>query len=215
MKYLYVSRFVNSLESFEWALANGLTLHKTRQGHITLTHAVKAANVDVIKRVMAALREANPDFRLPNRDWNSFRHRAWLTNQVEVMEWVVTNGTFDKDSKEKLSQDDILRHHVMWGNLTMLKWWFEKYGASDIILSKRQFTKAAASHGRLETLKWLVENGFKFSADSLAAAAQGGELECIEYLREIGCPWPHSNAPAKICIKIWMDVHVKHGYARA
>ena len=78
----------------------------------------------------------------------------------------------------------------------MLKWWFEKYGASDIILSKRQFTKAAASHGRLETLKWLVENGFKFSADSLAAAAQGGELECIEYLREIGCPW--SNAVAKI-----------------
>ena len=196
MKYLYVSRFVNSLESFEWALANGLTLHKTRQGHITLTHAVKAANVDVIKRVMAALREANPDFRLPNRDWNSFRHRAWLTNQVEVMEWVVTNGTFDKDSKEKLSQDDILRHHVNWGNLPMLKWWFEKYGASDIILSKRQFAKAAASHGELEVLKWLVGNGFKYSADCLAAAAQGGALECIEYLREIGCPW--SNAVAKI-----------------
>jgi hypothetical protein len=192
MKYLYVSRFVNSLESFEWALANGLTLHKTRQGHITLTHAVKAANVDVIKRVMAALREANPDFRLHNRDWNSFRHRAWLTNQVEVLEWVVTNGTFDKDSKEKLSQDDILRHHVGWGNLPMLKWWFEKYGASDIILSKRQFTKAAASHGRLEVLKWLVENGFKYSPDCLAAAAHYGELECIEYLREIGCPW--SNA---------------------
>ena len=78
----------------------------------------------------------------------------------------------------------------------MLKWWFEKYGASDIILSKRQFTKAAASQGELEVLKWLVENGFKYSADCLAAAAQGGELECIEYLREIGCPW--SNAVAKI-----------------
>ena len=71
----------------------------------------------------------------------------------------------------------------------MLKWWFEKYGASDIILSKRQFTKAAASQGELEVLKWLVENGFKYSADCLAAAAQCGELECIEYLREIGCPW--------------------------
>ena len=215
MKYLYVSRFVNSLESFEWALANGLTLHKTRQGHITLTHAVKAANVDVIKRVMAALREANPDFRLPNRDWNSFRHRAWLTNQVEVMEWVVTNGTFDKDSAHFLSQDNMLRILVDRGHLPMLKWWFEKYGASDIILSKRTFTKAAASHGELEVLKWLVEKGFKFSADCLAAAARCGELECIEYLREIGCPWPHNNAPAKICIKIWMDVHVKHGYARA
>ena len=193
---MYIARFVKSLESFEWALANGLTFPKYRQGHITLTHAVKAANVDVIKRVMAALREANPDFRLHNKDWNSFRHRAWLTNQVEVMEWVVTNGTFDKDSKEKLSQDDILRHHVNWGNLPMLKWWFEKYGASDIILSKRQFAKAAASHGELEVLKWLVENGFKFSADCLAAAAQGGALECIEYLREIGCPW--SNKVAKI-----------------
>ena len=131
------------------------------------------------------------------------------------MEWVVTNGTFDKDSKEYLSKDDMLRSPVESGHLPMLKWWFEKYGASDIILSKRTFTKAAASHGELEVLKWLVEKGFKFSADCLAAAARCGELECIEYLREIGCPWPHNNAPAKICIKIWMDVHVKHGYARA
>ena len=105
------------------------------------------------------------------------------------MEWVLTNGTFDKDSKEILSQDDMLRRLVERGHLPMLKWWFEKYGASDIILSKRQFTKAAASQGELEVLKWLVEKGFKYSADCLAAAAQGGELECIEYLREIGCPW--------------------------
>ena len=131
------------------------------------------------------------------------------------MEWFVTNGTFDKDSKEILSKDEKLRWPVESGHLPMLKWWFEKYGASNIILSKKLFTKAAASHGELEVLKWLVEKGFKFSADCLAAAARCGELECIEYLREIGCPWPHNNAPAKICIKIWMDVHVKHGYARA
>ena len=208
MKYLYVSRFVNSLESFEWALANGLTLHKTRQGHITLTHAVKAGNVDVIKRVEATLREANPDFRLHNKDWNSFRYRAWLHNQVEVMEWVVTNGTFDKDSAAFLSQDNMLRILVDRGHLPMLKWWFEKYGASDIILSKKLFTRAAASHGELEVLKWLVENGFKYSADCLAAAAQGGELECIEYLRQIGCPW--SNAVAKInmtAFPVKMNIH--------
>ena len=191
-----VSRFVKSLESFEWALANGLTFHKTRHRHLTLAHAVMVGNLDVIKRVMAAFREASPNFRLPNKEWSALRYRAWLGNQVEVMEWVVTNGTFDKDSAHFLSQDNMLRILVEEGHLPMLKWWFEKYGASDIILSKRQFTKAAASHGRLETLKWLVENGFKFSADSLAAAAQGGELECIEYLREIGCPW--SNAVAKI-----------------
>ena len=204
---MYIARFVKSPESFEWALANGLTIHLTRQCHfrytrvtreglLTLAHAVEAGNLDVIKRVEAALRQANPDLRFHQKDWNEFREQAWLGNQVELMEWVVTNGTFDKDSKEKLSQDDILRHHVNWGNLPMLKWWFEKYGASDIILSKRQFAKAAASHGELEVLKWLVGNGFKYSADCLAAAAQGGALECIEYLREIGCPW--SNAVAKI-----------------
>ena len=46
-----VSRFVKSLESFEWALANGLTFHKTRHRHRTLAHAVEAGNLDVIKRV--------------------------------------------------------------------------------------------------------------------------------------------------------------------
>ena len=192
MPKMKVSRFVKSLESFEWALANGLTFHKTRHRHLTLAHAVMVGNLDVIKRVMAAFREASPNFRLPNKEWSALRYRAWLGNQVEVMEWVVTNGTFDKDSAHFLSQDNMLRILVEEGHLPMLKWWFEKYGASEIILSKRQFTKAAASHGRLEVLKWLVENGFKYSPDCLAAAAHYGELECIEYLREIGCPW--SNA---------------------
>jgi len=214
-----VSRFVKSLENIEWALANGLTLHLTRQGHfrcsrvtreghLTLAHAVEAGNLDVIKRVEAALRQANPDSRFHQRDWNAFREQAWLYNQVELMEWVVTNGTFDKDSKEILSKDEKLRWPVESGHLPMLKWWFEKYGASNIILSKKLFTKAAASHGELEVLKWLVEKGFKFSADCLAAAAQGGELECIEYLREIGCPW--SNAVAKInmtAFPVKMNIH--------
>jgi len=223
---MYIARFVKSLESFEWALANGLTIHLTRQCHfrytrvtreglLTLAHAVEAGNLDVIKRVEAALRQANPNLRFHKKDWNAFREMAWLDNEVELMEWVLTNGTFHKDSAEILSKDNMLLCLVDRGHLPMLKWWFEKYGASDIILSKRTFTKAAASHGELEVLKWLVEKGFKFSADCLAAAARCGELECIEYLREIGCPWPHNNAPAKICIKIWMDVHVKHGYARA
>ena len=196
---MYVPRFVRSLESFEWALANGLTFHnpgrpfhKTRHRHRTLAHAVEAGNLDVIKRVMDVFREANLDFRLSNKEWSAFRYRAWLNDQVEVMEWVVTNGTFDKDSAHFLSQDNMLRILVEEGHLPMLKWWFEKYGASDIILSKRQFTKAAASQGKLEVLKWLVENGFKYSPDCLAAAAHYGELECIEYLREIGCPWSYA-----------------------
>ena len=36
-------------------------------------------------------------------------------------------------------------------------------------------------------LKWLVENGFKFTVDAFTAAAKEGHLECIVYLRERGC----------------------------
>ena len=84
-----VSRFVKSLENFEWALANGLTLHLTRQGHfrysrvtreghLTLAHAVEAGNLDVIKRVEAALRQANPDLRFHQKDWNAFREQGMV-----------------------------------------------------------------------------------------------------------------------------------------
>ena len=48
-------------------------------------------------------------------------------------------------------------------------------------------TKRAAEYGHLEMLKWLVENGFKFTADAITAAAKEGQLECIVYLRERGC----------------------------
>ena len=130
MKYLYVSRFVNSLESFEWALANGLTIHLTRQCHfrytrvtreglLTLAHAVEAGNLDVIKRVEAALRQANPNLRFHKKDWNAFREMAWLDNEVELMEWVLTNGTFHKDSAEILSKDNMLLCLVDRGHLPM------------------------------------------------------------------------------------------------
>ena len=48
-------------------------------------------------------------------------------------------------------------------------------------------TKRAAEYGHLEMLKWMVENGFKFAADAITAAAKEGQLECVVYLRERGC----------------------------
>ena len=89
--HMYIARFVKSLESFEWALANGLTIHLTRQCHfrytrvtreglLTLAHAVEAGNLDVIKRVEAVLRQANPNLRFHKKDWNAFREMAWLDN---------------------------------------------------------------------------------------------------------------------------------------
>ena len=87
------------------------------------------------------------------------------------MEWVVTNGTFDKDSKEILSKDEKLRWPVESGHLPMLKWWFEKYGASNIILSKKLFTKAAAARQSAENLNPFSTNHFRTSSSPCDAAA--------------------------------------------
>ena len=60
----------------------------------------------------------------------------------------------------------------------------------DIINHSKNFclnTKRAAQYGYLEMLKWMVENGFKFTVDAITAAAKEGHLECVVYLRERGC----------------------------
>ena len=75
----------------------------------------------------------------------------------------------------------------------MLQWYMarlEVENLPDIINNKKNNcmnVKTAAEYGHLEMLKWMVENGFKFTADALTAAAKEGQLECIVYLRERGC----------------------------
>jgi hypothetical protein len=47
-----------------------------------------------------------------------------------------------------------------------------------------------AQNGRVELLKWAVtRGGFRYDAVSTEMAAQCGQLECLQYLREIGCVW--------------------------
>ena len=75
----------------------------------------------------------------------------------------------------------------------MLQWFMarlEVENLPDIIYHSKNCclnTKTAAQYGHLEMLKWLVENGFKFTVDAFTAAAKEGHLECVVYLRERGC----------------------------
>src|SRR4029079_513747 len=48
----------------------------------------------------------------------------------------------------------------------------------------------AARYGQLELLKWGVEQaGWKLEARLCTAAAEGGHVEVLEWLRANGCPW--------------------------
>ena len=54
---------------------------------------------------------------------------------------------------------------------------------------------AAAEGGQLECLKYLHENGCAWDESTCEAAAEGGHLECLKYLHENGCHgWARSAA---------------------
>jgi len=44
-------------------------------------------------------------------------------------------------------------------------------------------------NGRLESLKYLHENGCPWNDISCIAASEKGHLDCLRYLHENGCPW--------------------------
>ena len=50
-------------------------------------------------------------------------------------------------------------------------------------------TRAAAREGQSECLQYLRENGCPWDAGACWEAARRGHLECLEYLHENGCPW--------------------------
>lgn len=47
----------------------------------------------------------------------------------------------------------------------------------------------AARHNYLNILKWLHNNGFKWDEETFYAAAMGGNIEILKYLREEQCPY--------------------------
>ena len=50
-------------------------------------------------------------------------------------------------------------------------------------------TQNAAKYGELECLKYAHENGCPWDEETCASAAEKGKLECLKYAHENGCPW--------------------------
>ena len=48
---------------------------------------------------------------------------------------------------------------------------------------------AAARGGQIETLQWLRRNGAPWSASAIAAAASGGHIHVLRWMRANACPW--------------------------
>ena len=125
--------------------------------------------------------------------WDGVREAAFRRGNVEIFECVLAHGTFEQDMRTFLQEYPIIELLSVNGHLEMLQWYMarlEVENLPDIINHTKNNcmnTKRAAEYGHLEMLKWMVENGFKFAADAITAAAKEGQLECVVYLRERGC----------------------------
>ncbi len=60
-------------------------------------------------------------------------------------------------------------------------------GFPAVLVSRRW--RAAARGGHLEVLKWVRVNGCDWDAYTCAWAADGGHLEVLEWARANGCDW--------------------------
>jgi len=89
-------------------------------------------------------------------------------------------------------------HPVHRGHMQMLLWLRNNVDIQDMLYyirtSRRQqcgelTCVAAASGGHLETLKWLRGSGCHWDENTCTRAALGGHLETLTWARENGCAW--------------------------
>ena len=71
--------------------------------------------------------------------------------------------------------------------------------------------QCAAANGQLECLKYAHEHGCPWDEETCSSAAQNGQLECLKYAHEHGCPWDERTCSAAKVSEEWACF----GYARA
>lgn len=82
----------------------------------------------------------------------------------------------------------ICRIAAVHNQLEFLRWCLDQYPYTH----QYELCTAAARGGSLETLKWCIDGGFNYSDTIYEDAANGGNMEIIHYLCEIGAPFNNS-----------------------
>jgi hypothetical protein len=206
---IYTAAELGQTHIFEWLMDQPALHDRIYAWGCTLELAVKGGHLDILK-VFKARADKYPDDEVWHPKWDDALEAAFYVGNMEMFEWVIAHGTCEQDMKTFLEYSLCITL-VVRGHLEMLQWYMarlEVENFADIIDYNKNTcmnVKRAAQYGHLEMLKWLVENGFKFTADALTAAAERGHLECVVYLRERGCNMTPTIAKAAVNIA---QIHV-------
>src|SRR5690606_12298914 len=81
-----------------------------------------------------------------------------------------------------------------YGYLDLLKWAHERHFPLLQLRDGKAACAAAAKGGHLVVLQWLREQKCRWDAKTMEAAAAGGHLAVVKWMRERGCAWNSKTA---------------------
>lgn len=123
---------------------------------------------------------------------------AILSGDADVIKWMVTEGCPLGDIFPCSSIVSFIAG--VPGSIDILRWLQDDRGmgepggglfrADPGGADKADALRAAAYHGNFAVMRWLrMETGAAWSEETTAAAADGGNIDCLSWLHSNNCPW--------------------------
>lgn len=164
---------VQRLEALQWSLANGL--------HLTEDHAIGRANDIATSADLRVYQHLIGDRGLFATEQRRHVLGGFCAyhGHVDVLRWMHLELGLPVDSTWA-------RQAAAGGSLPCLVF-VRRRDESSV---REDASYAAAARGHLHVLQNLAEHGGPWCEDVVAAAAEGGSLACVKFLRErVGAPW--------------------------
>lgn len=159
---LYNAFKYGHLEVVKWLLEFGLYLYENN-----LKKAIENGHIHILNWVYENCFDVDFDPCLTNY--------AAASGQIKVLEWFLSKGIeFTSITRTCAIDEDQLETLI----------WLERVGDLE---NDEYLCNNAAAKGNLRILKFLCENGYYY--DEITCAEAASNLECLKYLRELGCPW--------------------------
>ena len=118
-------------------------------------------------------------------DYSTWSYMNFDTKSAGWCLWAMGLST---STKEEERTRRITNAAALHGHLNVLKHWNDPEHIGQKIIFGTQTCAAAALGGCLEVLIWLRENNCPWDEKTCEEAARGGHLEVLKYARDNGCP---------------------------
>jgi hypothetical protein len=166
----------------EWALENGCPISPAALGVIA-----KMGNLEYLKIL-----------RKYGATWDEDGcASAAGSGDSELLHWALENGCLGNDDTFFTA---IVRETVTPENLQILK----NYG---IPLDTKTIGAYSVENANLEIIRWVFENGAEKTIEAFISAAERGDLEILEYIFNLGCPWDASVCASTLNIPVIRWLH--------